>query len=103
MFKRVLLANLSKDKDQFLAVQKDATNPHSPNYFKASLQFGLCQMYGIGVTKELIVGFDKIIDVLFANTGYSQEAYEAIKPPGVLDADLNSIFQHYMLQEKSPR
>lgn len=32
LLKRISLVNLSEDKDQFLAVQKDASNPNSPNY-----------------------------------------------------------------------
>lgn len=103
MFTKKALANLSKDNAEFLAMQNDAINPDSPNYLRASLQLGVCQVYGIGITQDVIAGFNKIIEVYFAKKTYSFAACKAIELPDVSEGDLNSIFQHYnTLQEKSP-
>lgn len=109
MFTQEALVNLSNDSGAFSEIKRDASNSDSPNYLGANLRIGFCQVYGIGITKNIIDGFDRIVEVYFARNAYSflfslADVDRVIETLNVSEVDSNSIFQHYdTLQEKSFR
>jgi TPR repeat protein len=97
MFTRENLQNLSREQVTQLSI--DASNPASPNYWSSQLKFGLCQLYGIRVVKDVVKGFDTIFEVQVLGKEYSRQAHEILTTGNFSEDDLKRIFEHYNNQE----
>lgn len=97
MFTRDALEQLINDKTAFQQVQHEATEANNPNHLQSKLKFAMCQIYGLGIPKEIIQGVDRLFDVYLNGKDFSVTANKllvSIKQICLLE-ELSGLFEYY--------
>lgn len=102
---RASLVKLVSDATGFKTVQDEAKDVASINHLQSKLKLALCEALGIGVTKNVIQGFEKICDVEFETKQCARNAGGILTVTTLWKADDSAtVFDYFNKQEpKSPR